>query len=178
MDPNLSYHSLDHTIDVFEAAHRIAKSERRTDEEIELIKTAALMHDTGFLVQYFKNEPEACRLSAEWLPRFGYSQEQIAQICRMIMATCIPQTPEGHLAQIICDADLDYLGRKDFYTIGQRLYQEFLLHGVVDGEENWNRLQVSFLQGHDYFTSTSVSTRNAIKMRHLEELKNLVNSYI
>ena len=96
----------------------------------------------------------------------------------MIMATRIPQAPDNDLARIICDADLDYLGRDDFFTIGRRLFDEFLLHGVVDGEESWNRLQVSFLQGHTYFTDTAVSTRKAIKLRHLEELKNLVNSYI
>jgi uncharacterized protein len=178
LSPKLSYHSLDHTIDVFDAAQRIAKSERRTDEEIELVKTAALLHDTGFLVQYFNNEVEACKLASQWLPRFGFTPKQVGYVNQMIMATRIPQSPVNHLAQIICDADLDYLGRKDFYPIGRRLFHEFLLHGVVDGEENWNRLQVSFLESHSYFTPTALDTRKQEKIRHLNELKNLVNSYI
>ncbi|MEM0995822.1 MAG: HD domain-containing protein [Bacteroidota bacterium] len=178
LDPNLSYHSVEHTIDVLEAAARIAQREQRTDEEIELVKTAAVLHDAGFLIQYFNNEPVACELAAKWLPQFNYTPEEIDAVQVMIMATRIPQTPQSELARIIADADLDYLGRNDFFTIGQRLYREFLRHGVVDGEQSWNRLQVSFLESHDYFTDTALDTRSAVKMHHLQELKNLVNSYI
>lgn len=178
LDSNLSYHSVDHTLDVVSAANRIAQEERMDEEITELINVAALMHDTGFLVQYFDNEPEACKLTREWMPQFGYQAEQIKVVCEMVMATRVPQTPPHHFARIICDADLDYLGRDDFFTIGHRLYQEFLIHGVVDGEQSWNRLQVRFLESHQFFTATSANTRTQVKLQHLDKLKTLVNSYI
>lgn len=178
LDPNLSYHSLEHTLDVISAANRIAKEERMNEEISELINVAALLHDTGFLIQYFNNEPEACKLAGEWMPQFGYNPDQVKMVCEMILATRIPQTPPHHFARIICDADLDYLGRDDFFPIGQKLFQEFLMHGVVDGEESWNRLQVSFLESHQFFTETSVNMRTQVKMQHLNKLKTLVNSYI
>jgi hypothetical protein len=178
LDTNLSYHSLEHTIDVVSAANRIAQIERMNEENLEIINVAAVMHDTGFLVQYFNNEPEACKLAVEWMPQFGYNQSQINAVCEMIMATKIPQTPPHHLARIICDADLDYLGRNDFFPIGQKLFEEFLLYGVVDGEESWNRLQVSFLETHQFFTETASKTRSPVKLQHLDRLKTLVNSYI
>ena len=34
-------------------------------------------------------------------------------------ATKIPQTPLTKLEEIICDADLDYLGREDFFEISR-----------------------------------------------------------
>ena len=47
------------------------------------------------------------------------------------MATEIPQNPKTHLEMIMCDADLDYLGRYDFETISNNLYTEFLDFGFV-----------------------------------------------
>jgi predicted metal-dependent HD superfamily phosphohydrolase len=178
LSESLSYHSLVHTLDVLAAAERIGREEGLDDESLELVQVAALLHDTGFLIQYFNNEPEACKLAREWMPPFGYTPGQIDTVCEMIMATRIPQSPPHHGAQVLCDADLDYLGREDFFPIGQTLFQEFLQHGVVDGEKSWNRLQVSFLESHQYFTKTALESRAEIKLRHLNELKTLVNSYI
>ncbi|MFZ4613758.1 MAG: adenylate/guanylate cyclase domain-containing protein, partial [Bacteroidia bacterium] len=43
------YHSLQHTIDVRNSAEVIAKQENIYEEEIMLLKTAAIFHDSGFL---------------------------------------------------------------------------------------------------------------------------------
>ncbi|MDA0973125.1 MAG: hypothetical protein O2867_05255 [Bacteroidetes bacterium] len=40
------------------------------------------------------------------------------------MATKVPQEPKDHLARILCDADLDYLGGDDYDEIAGGLYQE------------------------------------------------------
>ena len=38
----------------------------------------------------------------------------------------MPQTPKNHLEEIMCDSDLDYLGRQDFYPIAETLRQELV----------------------------------------------------
>jgi hypothetical protein len=81
----------------------------------------------------------------ENLPSFGYSEADITTICGMIMATRIPQSPANLLESILCDADLDYLGRDDFKKIGQTLFEEFTEYSILHDEQAWNRLQVSFL---------------------------------
>lgn len=53
----------------------------------------------------------------QYLPHFGYTGDEIEQVCDIIMATQMPQNPHNHLGQIICDADLDYLGRNDFLSL-------------------------------------------------------------
>ena len=63
----------------------------------------------------------------------------------MIMATKIPQSPRNGLEEIICDADLDYLGRDDFYEIGATLFEELKAYNVLQNEREWNRIQVKFL---------------------------------
>ena len=142
-----------------------------------MLKTAALFHDAGFVINNKNHEELGCKIVREHLPKYDYSQEQIEQICSMIMSTKIPQSPKNVLEQIICDADLDYLGRDDFYKIGQTLFNEFISYNVVKGEKEWNRLQVRFLESHCFFTPTNLKRRLPKKLQHLEELKIIVSKY-
>ena len=121
----LSYHGKHHTLDVLEAAQKIANFEGITDEEeITLLKTACLFHDIGFTISGQDHEERGCEIAEKVLPDLNYSVDQIKIIKGMIMATKIPQSPNNKLEQIICDADLDYLGRDDFFSIGDTLFQE------------------------------------------------------
>ncbi|MEL7063459.1 MAG: phosphohydrolase, partial [Bacteroidota bacterium] len=97
--------------------------------------------------------------------------------CEMIMATKIPQSPTSHLARILCDADLYYLGTSKFYDVGQTLYQEFLDRGIVNNEQEWNRIQLNFLQSHTYFTQTAKEILGPQKAHYLSEIKKLVSGY-
>jgi hypothetical protein len=93
----------------------------------------------------------------------------------MIRATKVPQNPQTLLEEIICDSDLDYLGRDDFFSIGEGLYKEFRIQKIVSNEEEWNQLQVSFLESHHYFTKTSNERRKKGKQLNLEKIKEKIN---
>ncbi len=172
---HLSYHSVGHIKDVYNSAERIAKEEGITGEEMTLLLTAVLFHDSGFLVQQKDHESISCEIAREFLPGFDYSEGEIQQICGMIMATKVPQKPHTHLEEIICDADLDYLGRDDFFTIGNRLFSELRVYGMIQSELEWNQLQVRFLESHHYFTKTAMRLRNDSKNAHLQSIKSLIS---
>lgn len=173
---HLSYHSVVHVKDVINAVEKIAIAEGISGEELMLLKTAALFHDTGFLYGAKDHEEKSCDIAAEHLPKYGYKDEQIQKIKGMIMATKIPQSPTNHLEQIMADADLDYLGRDDFFTIGNKLFEELTMFGIVNSERDWNLLQEKFLESHHFFTQTSIQTRNHKKNENLEIIKSKLNS--
>jgi hypothetical protein len=168
---NLSYHSVAHVKDVYDSAKRLAKAEGIDGEDLTLLLTAVLFHDSGFMIQSKEHEKIGCDIVQEALPQFGYTPEQIERICGMIMATRIPQEPNNLLEEIIADADLDYLGRDDFWTIGNKLFSELQMYGILQSEEEWNKLQVGFLDKHHYFTKTAIATRKAKKDAYLAQLK-------
>ena len=93
------------------------------------------------------------------------------------MATKIPQSPKNKLEAIICDADLDYLGRDDFYDIGNTLFEELKAYNILQTEEAWNKLQVKFLENHSFFTNTNRRRRAPRKGKYLRELRALVKNY-
>ena len=130
-----------------------------------------MYHDCGFMVQSKEHEKIGCDIARESLPRFGYTAEQVERICGMIMATRIPQTPHNLLEEIIADADLDYLGRDDFWSIGNRLFTELQMYGIIQTEEEWNALQLRFLEQHHYFTATAINTRKQKKDEYVAILK-------
>jgi predicted metal-dependent HD superfamily phosphohydrolase len=166
-----TYHSLEHTLDVYASAIDIAEQEGVTGEDLALLKTAALYHDCGFIMHGIDHEEHGCNVVREQLPRFGYSPEQVRRICDMIMSTRIPQSPRNKLSRILCDADLDYLGRGDFGIIGSTLFAEMRTFGVLKTELEWNQLQVRFLERHTYFTSTNKRLREPVKQAHLAALR-------
>ena len=170
LPPDLYYHGLHHTLDVCESVEELAHAERVNGESLWMLKTAAAFHDSGFLQQYINNEPIAVSFAEQYLPRFGYSKQQIEVISRIILSTRIPQQPENRMEEIMCDADLDYLGRDDFFQISETLKKEWLAYGIVQTEEEYNRKQVSFFKQHNYFTETAKKFREPKKQEHLIEL--------
>ena len=174
---NLHYHDLRHTTDVCAAVERLALMEGVEGDDIFLLKTAALYHDAGFVHQYANNEDIGAALAQEVLPRFGYTQEQIETIGRLIRATKVPQKPKDHLEQIICDADLDYLGGDEFHVIADKLKRELLERDIIQTDKQWDELQVKFLEAHTYFTKTAIQLRRENKLKRLEEIKERLKTY-
>lgn len=172
---NLTYHCLNHSLDVLQASMKIAKAEQLDKEEKKLLRLAALFHDSGFINVYHHHEEQSCELAKKYLPQFGVHEQDLKRICGMIMSTQLPQQAHSLPEKIIADADLDYLGRKDFYPIAKTLFQEWKNYGLVKDENDWNLKQIKFLESHHYCTATSQKLRAARKAKHLEEIKQAYN---
>lgn len=167
----LLYHNREHTFDVLNVSMKIAELERIPEDEMRLLRIAALFHDAGFIHGYKDHERVGCDMVREYLPQWGFTDEQILVICNMIMATKIPQRPITKLDQIIADADLDYLGRDDVYIGAQRLHDEMRLLSLLQDENKWIPLQIEFLKQHHYFTDYSKKNREANKNQYLLALQ-------
>jgi len=166
-----AYHNIDHIMDVYYAAERIAKEEGLGDDEIQILLIAVLFHDSGFILDRVDHEALSCKIASENLPGFGFSSNQINMILGLIRATKIPQNPSNLLEKIICDADLDYLGREDFWEIGNKLFEELKTLGLISNKYEWNQNQLVFLENHSYFTNASQKLRNERKHQNLLEIK-------
>jgi uncharacterized protein len=172
--PDLAYHNPVHIQDVYDSSLRIAEAEGVTGADLDLLRIGALFHDAGFIHSLVRHEEIGANMAAGVLPAFGFSGEQIAVICQMILATRVPQSPQSLLDQILCDADLDYLGRDDFYPIGNRLFVELQQSGVVSDAHAWNTLQKKFLSAHSYHTEFSRANREPGKRTRLGEIERIL----
>jgi class 3 adenylate cyclase len=171
----LYYHNVKHTIDVITQVELIGVVEGVTDYELLLLKTAALFHDIGQIHQSKGHEAIGCEYTKKILPKYGYSNDEIDEINSIIMATELPPKPKNLLQKIICDADLDYLGRSDFIPVSDTLFKELKEQGIVTDINTWNKMQISFLESHHYFTDTANKLRQVNKQEQIDRLKHLQN---
>jgi uncharacterized protein len=174
LDSNLNefyyFHNVKHTLYVLDKAVEIAHYENCTTAEIELVRVAALWHDVGFINIYDGHEEEGCTLVKEYLPDFGYTADSIKIICGIILATKMPQSPQNKLEQIMADADLEYLGTANAATIANELFKERKCLNPLLTADQWNQMQISFLQKHHYFTKFCKETKEHIKQSYLKKL--------
>lgn len=167
----LYYHGLHHTFDVYDAAKQLAKAEHVTGDDYILLKTAVLFHDAGFIEQYKNNEPIGVKIAQEALPQFGYTEEHIKTIAGMIICTNMQQAPQTLLEKIIRDADLDYLGRNDFEVLANLLKNELNAFGYQYTAEEWDAIQIPFLEKHVYYTTTAINKNDATKQLNIATIK-------
>jgi len=170
----LYYHNVKHTVDVVTEVELIGWGEGCSDEEILLLKTAGLFHDAGHTIVYDNHEYYSTQLAREMLPKYNYTPDQIERICSVIMATKLPPRPTNLLESIICDSDLDYLGRSDFIPVSNTLYEELKAQNKMGSLNDWNKIQVKFISGHQYFTKTARSLREVNKQLQIERIQSLI----
>lgn len=168
LSDKLSYHGLHHTLDVYDVCNKYIRRLKLSKEDANLLRVSALVHDVGIIWSYFGHEEESVRFSEEYLPKYGFTTADLKVIKGLILCTKIPQAPKTLLEKIICDADLDYLGRNDVYTISKTLYDEFMAYNIVQDEESWDRLQVKFLTQHHYHTDFAKKYRAPKKQMYVE----------
>lgn len=169
---DIAYHDVPHTLNVEKAVIRYGKLEGVTEEEMLLLRTAALYHDSGFIMQYDHNEEFGAALAKSTLGRFGYSDTQIDTIGRIITATRMDVQPTNLLEEIMCDADHDYLGRPDYHVIVKKLRSELEQFGRTFTDEEWILYQLEFLENiHQYYTETARNIRAYGKSVRIADLR-------
>ena len=167
---HLTYHSLDHTIDVANVCNHYIERLKIDEEMAKLLRIAAISHDYGYIVSPINHE-ERSIIAIEPYVKNVLTEEEINIVNGLIMATKVPQQPKTFYEEIIADADLDYLGRKDYDILSEKLYQEFNHFDFVSDHIEWLNLQIKFLEKHKYHTQYAQTHREKNKAKKLKELK-------
>jgi len=171
---NLYYHNIKHTIDVVTEVELIGWAEGLEEEEILLLKLAAIFHDSGHTIDYEEHEMHGAKIARDILSNYNYPEDQINTVCRLILSTKFPPQPKDKLEQVICDSDLDYLGRSDFIPVSNTLYQELKERNMIGTIDEWNQMQLNFIRKHQYYTETARNLREVNKQSQIERLEGLL----
>lgn len=171
----LIYHNSMHTEgDVLPAAVRLAQLSNLAEPDLHLLEVAAAFHDLGQIRTVLWHELVGAEIMSNVLPRYGFSPEEIERVTGMILATELPQTPHNEEQALLCDADLDSLGRDDFFASSKALWKERAACGLVIPWQTWLENQLRFLTDHRYFTPAARALRDEGKRRNIELLERLI----
>lgn len=172
LNPSYKYHTLRHTLDVIETSVCIAQAEGLYDDEMNVLKIAALFHDTGYLFQRANHEQASVNFFNRVVSNYDFPLEEKERIASCIMATSIPQKPGNILEKILCDADLDYLGRDDFNVISDLLFEELVSCGQMKCKSEWDKVQIEFISAHQYHTEYNRRHRMVKLHENLQSIRN------
>ncbi len=173
---SIHFHTLQHTQEVLAASEKIAEYYQLADEDRFSLSLAAWFHDTGYSGGTAKgHEDLSVELALKFLNEQQIGQPVVDKVKGCINATRIPQTPASLIEQIICDSDLFHLGTEDFKEKNRLLREELNDFGGNDlSKKDWRRLNIDFLEKHNYFTSYAKENLQPLKTVYLDELKEKV----
>jgi len=174
LSKNLFYHSVNHTKDALKTCELYLKHMKIDPYQAKLLRIGILYHDIGFTETIVEHEKKGAEIASEMMSKLNFSKEDILIVNGLIKSTKVPQRPQTVLEQIICDVDLDYLGRDDFYPISNLLYRELKAYSLVSNMNDWNKIQISFLENHEYHTDFAINKRQPEKEKRIAELKTML----
>jgi predicted metal-dependent HD superfamily phosphohydrolase len=160
---NLTYHDVDHVLDVLGVCNQYIKRFKIKGTDAYLLRIGALVHDLGFTKSTQNHEEVGAEMAQNIMESLKMDPAHIETVKGLVMATKIPQNPKTDLQKIICDSDLDYLGRKDYVEISGKLYQELKSTNVIKTREDWVELQIRFLNSHTFHTEFARKNREPKK---------------
>jgi HD superfamily phosphodiesterase len=171
LSEDLCYHGIAHTLDVLKVCNGYIRRGKLYGEKAMLLRTGALCHDLGFTVSYEDHEEHGITIALRLMKEYYFTPAQRKVVVGLIRATEVPQTPKTQLERILCDADLDYLGRDDYDHISNLLLKELKHFGVALTAKEWRQKQISFLEKHSYHTPYAQKYRESVKQKHLQEIR-------
>ncbi len=165
------FHNLDHTREVVKACEMLADYYKIANEDRVALLIAAWFHDTGYSSGNPKDhEIISQKICSEFLegkatPAF------IEKTNRCIDSTRVPQSPVSQIEMILCDADLFHLGTDSFEERNKLLRKEInKLKETKISKKDWHKINLRFLQQHQYFTSYGREKLEPIKQRFIQDI--------
>ena len=171
----LKYHDILHTEYVVHQSRIIGQNSGLTEEEINTVVVAAWFHDSGFVSHSNGHEEKSQEIAREFLSSKGVAKDQIEKVLHCIMATKMPQNPDGDiLAKVLCDADMAHLS-EDFYLDRTNLLKK---EWNSDSETKLSRKTyyqetVELFNNHTYFTEYGNSEFSEGKAKNFQLLHTL-----
>ena len=170
----LTFHNLRHTMEVYSQAELLGRAESLTEEDLLIVKTAALLMDIGYLKDYHTPVEKSAVFAGSELPRYRFTESQVNQVEMLLRSSMAVNAGSSQMEKILMDAQTLYYGRVDFIPLCENLYQEELHYGLVQGKTEWVRSMVQKINRHEYYTSTARKLREVSKDEQLRQLENLV----
>jgi predicted metal-dependent HD superfamily phosphohydrolase len=171
-DNRSTYHSIEHTKEVSDAAEKIGKESGLNDEELEAVIIAAWFHDTGYLVELNDHESHSVKVAEEFLKSRGYDPEKTKRVSDCILATRMNYVPANLMEEVIHDADYINLANVNNLKQSELLKRETINYGGEEpSEEEWLTAELKFLLNHHYYTEYARKKLGEKKEENIRKIK-------
>lgn len=172
LSKDIKFHTLQHTQEVVAACEKMADYQQMQDDDRFALVLAAWFHDSGYTGGTAKDhESLSVKLADDFIKSHSINDDIKNKVTGCINATRMPQNPGTLIEKIICDADLFHLGTEAFDEKNKLLRQELNEFGDNDvSKKDWRKINIRFLERHEYFTAYAKEKLQPVKEKHLADL--------
>jgi HD superfamily phosphodiesterase len=169
------YHSFTHTDEVAQLAGEMSDHYELNDKEKEILLLSAYFHDTGYTETYEEHEEKSIEIATNFLGGEDYPSEDIEIICSLIESTKPEKKPENLMEEILHDADISHVGRKDFFERGELLRVEWeIIRNKRFDDIEWEKLQLRFLVNTRFYTSFANEKYILMRGENIRKQKDII----
>lgn len=172
-DDSLVFHNYAHTERVVARADQISLYYHLEEPHHFVVIAAGWFHDVGYLFEDRRAHEEiGAEIASDFLEKQGVEDKLVTQIVNCILATSVPQQPNGILQAILCDADLFHLGTPEFFARDRFMHVETEIRTAAKiPEQKWVSNTISFLEAHQYHTTYCQLLLERSKLENLQKLR-------
>lgn len=167
------YHNYTHSKRVYKSINEIIEHSQIDVKDATILRLAALLHDTGYIISYKNHEKEGVKIARKFLESENVEEDIIAGVEKCIYATEFKnKSPKTELDKIIRDADSSHFGKDYFEEASEFLRQELLLqerHNFTPREWQEENIRV-LMEEHQYYTEYALKNWQPVKEENLSNL--------
>lgn len=172
IDDTFKFHTFKQAQRKVKTAVRIAEGLHISAAQIEVLVLAAWFYDTGFTRVYEKHELLSAEIAREFLADHHYPKQKIEQVVDCILGTGEDRQPTNDLQKILYDANISYIGRKNYFKrIGQLREEVELRLKKKYTDNDWLVRNIDLINRLDFFTDFARDRYGAMRIRNLSALR-------
>ncbi|WP_281337293.1 Pycsar system effector family protein [Flavobacterium eburneipallidum] len=172
-----SYHNFNHTLSVVNAVKELCINEKVPDSDKEILLIAAWFHDTGYINGNLNHEAESIVIATQFLKEKKQSDEFIASVANLILATAKEYQPKNHLEKIIKDADFIHITSSEYLSTCECLRLE--LNNTTNmsfSNLQWATENFDFLLNkHQFYTDFAQKNWQPLKDKNIKRIQKKIN---
>lgn len=166
------YHNYTHTKRVLKSVNEIVKNSEISEHDADIVRLAALLHDTGYTRIREGHEEESVNIATDFLKENNVPETVIEGVKKCIMATKFKDLPTSELGKILRDADASHFGKDYFNEASEFLRKELEIQGIKNfSPSEWLTENIEVLSTrHKYFTDYALKNWQEQKDENLSAL--------
>ncbi len=173
---NYYFHNLDYIKNLEDRIDAISSSEGVAEDDVLLIKSAAYLYVTGFVLDYDNHLEAACNYAKDILPGVRYSESQIKAICSLVKSVTRSGKPANINEGVLKDAVFYYVGSVNYLELSMNLFYELRDHQKIKSLIEWKVEQTGLISGFEYFTKAGRNLREVDKNEQLKKVIQLMET--
>ena len=140
-----------HTINALSVVEEYIDNMRLGTYEAQILRMGVLMRDLAEL-NTIEHGEDGIELVKKTMSDAGFTFVQTKVVSDLVKSSRRPHRPTNLLERIICDVDMEFLGREDHEEANEMFFQELLKNSLVSSREEWEQWQQDMLENYKYHT--------------------------